>query len=91
MNKYFISLAIIFFGICMVVSSLYISDSLKKIAFNQKEHNTTIEEKSNEWEVIVVNDNNVILFNHYSGEYWTKFIENDEGSSEWKKGVLPSD
>lgn len=58
MNKHFISFAFIFFGLCMVFSAIYISAALKEIAYNQKSDITTIEEVPNEWELIVVNENN---------------------------------
>ena len=92
-NKYFVSLAFIFFGICIVISSLYIADALKAIAYNQNQqsdHTITMQE-SNEWELVVVNKNNIILFNHSTGEYWRKFIKSDEGPIDWEKGTLPSE
>ena len=36
---------------------------------------TVTQSEQNEWELIVVNENNIILFNKKSGEYWRKFIE----------------
>ncbi|WP_185807852.1 hypothetical protein [Lysinibacillus telephonicus] len=41
MNKYFISFAFIFFGICIVFSAIYISEALKEIAYNQTADTTT--------------------------------------------------
>ncbi|HWL23698.1 MAG TPA: hypothetical protein VNR38_08105 [Ureibacillus sp.] len=86
MNKYFISFAFIFFGLCMVFSAFYISEALKEIAYSQKGDTTTVTEVPSEWELIVVNENNIILFNNITGEYWRKFIESNEGPTEWEKG-----
>lgn len=86
MNKYFISFAFIFFGLCMVFSAYYISTALEEIAYNQKSDTTTVTEITNDWELIVVNENNIILFNSNTGEYWHKFIESNEGPTDWEKG-----
>ena len=86
MNKHFISFAFIFLGLCMVFSAIYISTALEKIAYNQKGDTTTVTEAPNEWELIVVNENNIILFNSSTGEYRRKFIESNKGPTDWEKG-----
>ncbi|WP_236036585.1 hypothetical protein [Heyndrickxia oleronia] len=45
---------------------------------------TVTQSEQNEWELIVVNENNIILFNKKSGEYWRKFIESGEGPTDWE-------
>ncbi|MFJ8063447.1 hypothetical protein ACIQYS_02310 [Psychrobacillus sp. NPDC096426] len=89
MNKYFLSFAVIFFGISILFSAYILSQALKEIAYNQQPDNTTINEDTSEWEMIVVNENNIILFNRYTGDYWTKSINRNEGNTEWEKGLLP--
>ncbi len=41
------------------------------------------------YELIPANDNNIIIFDKQSGEYWTKFIPSDEGPTTWEKGDSP--
>ena len=55
------------------------------------------EEKSNEvdvsgeyrYDLVPANDNNIIIFDKQSGEYWTKFMPVDEGPTNWEKGDSP--
>ena len=91
MNKYFVSFAFIFFGLCIVFSAFYISSALKEIAYNQKADHTSVTQDTNDWELIVVNENNIILFNSYTGEYWRKSIEGNEGQTYWERGILPGE
>lgn len=90
MNKNFLSISIIFFGICIFVGSWFVSNALQDIAFNQSPDTVTVSQPGqNDWELIVVNENNIILFNNESGEYWRKFIESGEGPTDWEKSPLP--
>jgi hypothetical protein len=41
------------------------------------------------YEMIVANNNNIIIFDKQSGEYWRKFIPESEGPSEWTKEPSP--
>jgi hypothetical protein len=91
-NKSFLSISIIFFGISIILGSWFVSNALKDIAFNQHlgaDTVTVTQPGENEWELIVVNENNIILFNTISGEYWRKFIESGEGPTAWEKSPLP--
>ncbi|MGG2027956.1 hypothetical protein AB1282_19845 [Gottfriedia sp. S16(2024)] len=47
--------------------------------------------KTNEYkyEMIQANDNNVIIFNKETGEYWRKFLPNNEGPTDWRKETSP--
>ena len=55
------------------------------------------EEKSDEvdvigeyrYDLVPANENNIIIFDKQSGEYWTKFIRSNEGPSNWEKGDSP--
>lgn len=41
------------------------------------------------YELVPVNDNNMVIFDKTSGAYWNKFIPSDEGPTDWKKGDSP--
>lgn len=41
------------------------------------------------YEIISANDNNLIIFDKETGQYWRKFIKSNEGPTEWTKETLP--
>ncbi|MBD3107104.1 hypothetical protein IEO70_01815 [Bacillus sp. AGMB 02131] len=41
------------------------------------------------YDLVPANENNIIIFDKQSGEYWTKFIPSDEGPTTWEKGDSP--
>ncbi|MFJ7637731.1 hypothetical protein [Peribacillus sp. NPDC097225] len=43
------------------------------------------------YELVPVNENNIIIFDKTSGAYWNKFIPSDEGPTTWEKGDSPID
>lgn len=43
----------------------------------------------NRYDLIPVNENNIIIFDKETGEYWTKFVPSNEGPTTWEKGVSP--
>ena len=88
MNKSFLSLSIVFFGICIFVGSWLVSNALQDIA-KLTPDTVTVTQEQNDWELIVVNENNIILFNNKSGEYWSKTIESGEVPTDWEKSPLP--
>ena len=75
-------------GICVFVGSWLVANALQDIA-KQGPDRVTVTQEQNDWELIVVNENNIILFNNKSGEYWRKFIESGEGPTDWEKSPLP--
>ena len=83
MNKHIMSFSIFFLGICILVGSWFISQSLKH---EQVEKQT---EAPLRYELLSVNDNNIIIFDKQNGEYWRKFIETDEGPTDWEKQASP--
>ena len=83
MNKHLMSFSIIFLGICILLGSWFISESLKS-----EQVNTTQEEQFR-YELISPNDSNIIIFDKQSGEYWRKFIETNEGPTDWEKQTSP--
>ena len=40
---------------------------------------------SNRYQMISPNENNIIIFDSKTGDYWRKFIETNEGPTEWSK------
>lgn len=41
------------------------------------------------YELISASENNIIIFDKSTGEYWNKFIPSNEGPTEWEKGDFP--
>ncbi|WP_205690215.1 hypothetical protein [Chengkuizengella sediminis] len=72
--------SIIFLGGCILLSSWLISQSLHS---NQEEKVGITQEQSLKYELIPVNDNNIIIFDKESGELWRKFIASNEGPTDW--------
>ncbi|MGX2961141.1 hypothetical protein JNUCC23_17935 [Peribacillus sp. JNUCC 23] len=83
MNKYLQSFSMIFFGICVLVGSWFISQSLKS---NQEKIS---KEEPYRYELLSPNEHNLIIFDKQSGDYWRKFIESDGGPTEWEKQPSP--
>ncbi|MCM3034007.1 hypothetical protein SFC55_15065 [Niallia taxi] len=59
MHKNLLAYSIIFLGLCVAAGCWGIASSLKS---------------EGNYEVIPVNDNNILLFNKETGEYWQKFV-----------------
>ena len=41
------------------------------------------------YELVPVNENNMVIFDKKSGDYWNKFIPSEEGPTNWEKGDSP--
>ena len=41
--------------------------------------------KENRYQMISPNENNIIIFDSKTGDYWRKFIETNEGPTDWSK------
>lgn len=41
--------------------------------------------KDNRYQMISPNETNIIIFDSKTGDYWRKFIEPDEGPTDWSK------
>lgn len=83
LKKNLTSISIIFLGICILLGSFFISQSLKSKSVNKT---------SNEqfrYELISPNDSNIIIFDKKNGEYWRKYIEPNEGPTDWEKQTSP--
>lgn len=77
------SVSIIFLGICILLGSFFISQSLKSKSFNK------ISDEQFRYELISPNDSNIIIFDKKSGEYWRKHIEPNERPTDWEKQTPP--
>ena len=47
------------------------------------------EKQEDRYELVPVNENNMIIFDMKSGDYWNKFIPSGEGPTNWEKGDSP--
>lgn len=83
MSKHNISFSIIFLGICILLGSWFISQSLKSEQVN------VIQEEHFRYELISANESNIIIFDKQSGEHWRKFIETNGGPIDWEKHSSP--
>lgn len=45
----------------------------------------TNKDNTNRYKMISPNENNIIIFDSKTGDYWRKFIESNEGPTEWSK------
>lgn len=77
--------AIVVLSISILYSSFQISGAIRDTSTN----GTTKDEEQNRYELISPNDSNIIIFDKQSGEYWRKFIETNEGPTEWEKQISP--
>lgn len=59
------------------------------IAFDKDSSNTGSNINENRFELVPANQNNLILFDKKTGEYWNKFIPSTEGLTNWQKGDSP--
>ncbi|PFO08400.1 hypothetical protein COJ85_03945 [Bacillus sp. AFS076308] len=86
MNKNLISFSIIFLGLCIVLSSWFISQSLKSFQNNEDK---VKRDDPFRYELISPNESNIIIFDKQSGDYWRKYIEPNEGPTDWEKQQSP--
>ena len=42
-------------------------------------------DNGNRYQMISPNENNIIIFDSKTGDYWRKFIEPNEGPTDWSK------
>jgi hypothetical protein len=80
------SFSIIFLGVCILLGSWFISQSLNST--QDKQANVQQKEQFR-YEFIGANEGNIIIFDKQSGEYWRKYIESNEGPTDWEKQKSP--
>lgn len=83
MQRNLTSISIIFLGICILLGSFFISQSLKSKSVNKTDN------EQFRYELISPNDSNIIIFDKKNGEYWRKYIEPNEGPTDWEKQMSP--
>ncbi|PGM55516.1 hypothetical protein [Bacillus sp. AFS053548] len=59
------------------------------LTFSNNKNNLSKNSNEYKYEMIPVNENNVIIFNKETGEYWRKFLPNNEGPTKWEKEESP--
>lgn len=82
MRKNLFAFSIIFLGLCMVLSSWSISQSLKTNR-NDETKLSQQAQNSNRYEYIQVSGNYYIIFDRQTGNYWGNL------NGEWKETKLP--
>lgn len=82
MSKNLLSISIIFLGVCILLGSWFIFRSLNSEV-------TASSEQQYRYEFISANEQNIIIFDKQTGEYWRKFIEPNEGPTNWEKQESP--
>ncbi|MBS4174815.1 hypothetical protein [Bacillus sp. FJAT-49736] len=90
MTKNYLSGSIIFFGVCLLISAWWISSGLRDIQFSSGTGEVTVsqQEQAN-YELIIADKKNLILFNKEVGEYWIKSIDNTGTSNGWVHQPAP--
>ncbi|EDL65631.1 hypothetical protein [Bacillus sp. SG-1] len=83
MNKNLQSIAIIILGLCIVLGAWLISSALG-------ENPEPVQQNEEyRYEFLSPNDNNIIIFDKQTGEYWRRYIDSTEGPTEWEKQPSP--
>lgn len=82
MSRILQSLSIIFLGGCILVGSWFISQSDGK-------HVISPSKEEYRYEFISANEQNIIIFDRQTGEYWRKYIAPNKGPTNWEKQESP--
>ncbi|MGK0468979.1 hypothetical protein [Clostridium sp.] len=82
MKKNLCAFSIVFLGLCMVLSSWFISQSLKTNTNNETKSLQQVQ-NSNRYEYIQVAGNYYIILDRQTGNYWGNL------NGEWKETTLP--
>lgn len=48
-----------------------------------------VHQDRNRYQMISVNENNIIIFDRQTGEYWRKYVPSNEGPTNWEKEDSP--
>ncbi|KGP91268.1 hypothetical protein N780_08705 [Pontibacillus chungwhensis BH030062] len=84
MSKNIQSISVIFLGVCILLGSWFISQS-----FESDNKVSPVSEEQYRYEFISANEQNIIIFDKKTGNYWRKFVEPNEGPTEWEKQESP--
>ena len=63
---------------------LFIMIAVDKYSLNLASNNNEYR-----YELVPANENNIIIFDRKTGEYWNKFIPSNGGPTNWEKGDSP--
>jgi len=77
--------AIVILGVCILFSAFTISSAIR---YSTNDGGTKSEEQYR-YEFISANEQNVIIFDKKTGDYWRKYIEPNEGPTDWEKQPSP--
>ncbi|MFD0618207.1 hypothetical protein ACFQZR_12105 [Paenibacillus sp. GCM10027629] len=80
MSKNFQFLSVVFLGICLLLSSWFISQSLETKNIQTPNKQVPTQDVQNRYEFIMVASDYFIIFDKQTGDYWNKI-----GPSEWQK------
>ena len=69
--------SILYICISIIIGFSILSVSLLLLLLNK--------DNGNRYQMISPNENNIIIFDSKTGDYWRKFIEADEGPTDWSK------
>lgn len=77
--------ALVILSVCLLFSANAISSAIRDLA---NDESPRLEEQYR-YEFISANDQNLIIFDKKTGEYWRKYIETNEGPTDWEKQQSP--
>lgn len=75
--------AMIILSLAILFSAFQISNAIRDTAPNRSDG------EQNRYEFISPNDSNIIIFDKQTGEIWRKFVETNEGPTDWEKQPSP--
>lgn len=75
-------------GLAIIIGFAILGFSLVT-ALGEKDSEAVSTNNEHRYELIPANENNLIIFDKESGQYWNKFISVDEGPTNWEKGDSP--
>lgn len=74
-------------GLSIIAAALIVVTS--PLGTNKSDQISERQTSEYRYELIPANDNNIIIFDKQTGDYWQKFIENNGGPTHWEKGDSP--
>jgi len=72
-----------------IVIGFTILGSFLMFAIGKDPSNVNSNNNEYRYELVPANDNNIIIFDKKTGEYWNKFVPIGEGPTNWEKGDSP--
>ncbi len=77
--------SVIIIGIAIIVGFVILSGSVIYTFKDFGENDMVIK---NRYEMISANETNIIIFDKETGRYWRKFIQPNEGPTEWTEEIV---